>query len=716
MKRKKISSRQKEIILMLAQNPSNKPITISEVAQQLNISTRTVLRDMSSIENWLDENDFKFVKKPGVGIYLDETLDSKQFIIELLQEEKIEKSYTKEERKRFILSNLLTSSEPIKSYYFYKTLKISEGTLNNDFIDIEAWLDKFSINLIRKPGTGIYIEGSEKNIRSAQVNLIYNSCEEQELMNMVKNVGNNIQNSSVIEISSENRLLNLIDKSIIKKVENSLSEVIKEINLKISDSSFIGLVVHISLAVQRLKNGERISMEEDVLNELKCIDQFKMATKIAEQIGEEFDINVPIEEIGYITMHLRGSKMRLETKDHNFTLDDVELMKISKQLIELAEDEFKLDFKNDTRLLNDLVTHLGPSLCRIKMGMDIRNPLLQQIKTEYKDVYDGVANIIYIIKEKLDIDEIPESEIAYLAMHFGSSMERNLMDDVEINAMACCPTGIGTSRFLITKLHKKFSNLNMVDTISAINIDDEYLRQQGIDLIISTVELDSSIKNIVVSPLLNLEDVTKIRHVLRNIAKDKVFKNDIRAERLEEKKEKNLVDKNEVMDFMTMSGNLVEFFKLLEVHEDVDCDDIEELVNYSSFIFANDSKSALKIQRDLKRRINISTPFVDGIEIALLHCMTQEVKNIRYASIRLSKEVMIDKENKTRYALLMLIPKEAKDYQRELLSKISENLIENDDFVNCIKYGNKEEIKENFKSIVLDFYINKMKVISQKID
>ena len=96
--------------------------------------------------------------------------------------------------------------------------------------------------------------------------------------------------------------------------------------------------------------------------------------------------------------------------------------------------------------------------------------------------------------------------------------------------------------------------------------------------------------------------------------------------------------------------------------------------------------------------------------------MTEEVKNIRYASIRLTKEVMIDEENKTRYALLMLIPKEAKAYQRELLSKISENLIENDDFINCIKYGNKEEIKENFKSIVLDFYINKMKVISQKID
>lgn len=721
MNKKKISSRQKEIILILAQNNSNKPITISEVAKELDISTRTVLRDMTKIESWLDENDFKFVKKPGVGIYLDETLDNKQFIMELLQEEKIEKNYTKEERKKFILSNLLTSSEPIKSYYFYKTLKISEGTLNNDFIDIEQWLGKFSIELIRKPGTGIYIEGSEKDIRSAQVRLIYNSFEEQELIDLVKNVGNNIQNNNVIEISSENRLLNLIDKSIIKKVEDSLSETVRDINLKISDSAFIGLVVHISLAVQRLKNGEIISMEQDVLNELKSIEQFKTATQIALQIEQEFNIKVPIDEIGYITMHLRGSKLRLETKNHNFSLDDVELMNISKKLIELATDEFGFDFSIDKKLLNDLVNHLAPSLCRIKMGMDIRNPLLEQIKTEYKDIYDGVSNIIYIIKEKIDIDDIPESEIAYLTMHFGSCMERNLMEEVEIRAVACCPTGIGTSRFLMTQLQKKFSNLKMVDTISAIKLDEKALKDKEIDLIISTVELETNIDSIVVSPLLNLDDVTKIRHILRKISKDKVFKKDKTSNKEEQKYEnqnnqKEQLNKDEVMDFMIMSGNIVEFFKSIEVHEDIECDDLEELINYGSFIFANNSKSALRIQKDLKRRINISTPFVEGIDIALLHCMTEEVANIRYASIRLSNEIMMDEGNKTRYALLMLIPKEAKNYQRELLSKISENLIENEAFVECIKYGDKEDIKEKFKSIVLDFYIKKMEVLSNKID
>ena len=91
------------------------------------------------------------------------------------------------------------------------------------------------------------------------------------------------------------------------ELEVTLTE---DINLKISDSAFIGLVVHISLAVQRLRNGETISMEQDVLNELKSIEQFKTATKIAQQIEEEFDIKVPIDEIGYIPMHLRGSKLK----------------------------------------------------------------------------------------------------------------------------------------------------------------------------------------------------------------------------------------------------------------------------------------------------------------------------------------------------------------------------------------------------------------------
>ncbi|MCE4647282.1 HTH domain-containing protein [Clostridioides difficile] len=51
MKKKKITSRQKKIILMIVENSKkNIPITISEIAGTLELSSRTVLRDMSGIE------------------------------------------------------------------------------------------------------------------------------------------------------------------------------------------------------------------------------------------------------------------------------------------------------------------------------------------------------------------------------------------------------------------------------------------------------------------------------------------------------------------------------------------------------------------------------------------------------------------------------------------------------------------------------------------
>ena len=120
MRIKKITSRQKNIIQMIAENNSDKAITIGQIANRLDLSTRTVLRDMSSIEEWLDQNDFRFIKKPGIGLILDESLENKKYIIELLNEEKVVREYSKKERKNLILSKLLTAKEPLKSYYFLK--------------------------------------------------------------------------------------------------------------------------------------------------------------------------------------------------------------------------------------------------------------------------------------------------------------------------------------------------------------------------------------------------------------------------------------------------------------------------------------------------------------------------------------------------------------------------------------------------------------------
>ncbi len=706
MRRKKITSRQKEIILIIAKNRIDTPITISDIANKLQVSTRTVLREMSSIEKWLDENDFELIKKPGVGLILNETLEEKQFLLELINEENIEKEYTKEERKLFILSNLLAEGEPIKTHYFTKSLKISEATLNNDLNEITEWLESSNIKIVKKPGTGIYLEGDEKNFRSIQVKLIYEFYNDKEILNMIKDIGSNIKTKSTIEITSENRLLNLIDKSIIKSVETILTKTIESLNMNLSDSAYIGLVVHIALAIQRIRNGEKITINKEVLDELRNIEQFEVAIKIAENMEKEFDIDIPIDEVGYITMHLRGSKLRMIGNRKAFDLNDIELINLAKKVIILAREVFKIPLEKDERLLQDLTNHLGPSICRMNMKMDIRNPLLENIKKDYYDVYSGMESITKPVKDVIVLDRLPESELGYITMHFASAIERNLMNYTNINAVISCPTGIGTSRFLLTDIKKRFPNLNLIETISALNIDENYLNSKDIDLIISTVELDTKFKHICVNTIMTYEDESLIKSTILDIAKEKSQKHDNNEN--EKSKIEDKSNNEKIFELMKISKSIMDLLEDFKVIDDVTLKDMKELISFSSKIYSQTFTQSYEIKQSLQKRVDLSSPYIDEIDICLLHCATESVDSIKMAIIKSIEDVSFNDSESSKNIIYMLIPKNAKEYERKILSEISRNIIENKELINTIKASKEDEIIKQIRNIVTRFYENQI--------
>lgn len=704
MRKRKITSRQKEIIISIAKNPMDTPITISDIANKLNISTRTVLREMSKIEDWFYENDFNFIKKPGVGLILNEPLEEKQFLVELLDEANVEKEYTKEERKLLILSNLLTTQEPIKTYYFIKLLRVSEATLNNDISLINTWLENLSIKLIRKPGLGIYLEGNEKNFRHAYINLIHEFYNDREILEMISNKEQSIKTKSTIEISSEDRLLNLIDKSIIKSVENILIKSINKLNMNLSDSAYVGLVVHISLAIQRIKNGENIKMDKDALNELKKLEQFEKAYEIAKNIEEEFNINLPLDEVGYITMHLRGCKLRMMTRGKTFGLDDMQLLSITKKVIYLAQTEFNIALEEDQRLLEDLMNHLGPSICRMNMDMKIRNPLINEIKSDYYDIYNKMDKIISPIKDVVNSKFIPESEIAYITMHFAAAIERNLMLYTNINIVISCPTGIGTSRLVSTKIQKRFPNINVLETISALNIDEEHLIKKRVDLIVSTIELNTSLNYICVDTRMSEDDEKLIKKTILEIAKNKVEKIKYnKSDKTEDKK-----NDEDIFRLMTISKDMMKFLDEIKIIKNSDVKNLDQLLNFSSSLYTDSYKDLISIKGALQKRIDISSPYIDDIDMYLLHCTTDKVTSMKMAIINTKDEVIFNEEEKSKNIVFMLLPSESKDYQRQFLSKISATILDNEDLINAIRSVDKDEIRKKLKSIAIEFYKNQI--------
>ena len=704
MKKKKLMSRQKQIIQILTKSTNKNPITISTIAEILNVSSRTVLREMPKIEEWLDENGFNFIKKPGVGLIIDESLENQQLILELLEVENVQKEYSKEERKRIILSELLIAKEPLKLFYFTNQLKVSEGTLSNDLDGIEDWLNAFDIKLIRRQGVGIYLEGNEKNYRKVLSDILYRTLEEKELIKLLKKSLNSPSSENSIEFSIENRMLNFIDKTIIKGIEKIVSELEEKFNFKLIDSDYIGLVVHISLAVQRIKNGEKISMDKSSLSELEILPEFAVATEITEKLEKVFTIEIPKDEIGYITMHLKGARLRLNKVENDIDLDNLDIKQISNYIITEVENDFNIEIINKQKLSKDIYNHLVPAISRMSMKLNIRNPLLENIKEQYSEIYHSCENACEILKKITKIDKIPESEVAYIAMHIAAAIEENLKNE-NLSVVIACPTGVGTSKLLGVNIKKEFPNLDIKNSISVIIIDTKKLKDDGIDFIISTVDLDVDYRYICLNPMFLQKDKIKLKEFIHRYSKQRITKKIIKKELK--------CDKDKIKNITNLGTEIISILEEVRVREINNVKTVNDLIGIASSVFAENVNHAKEMKKLLLEREEKSSTYLNGFNMMLLHCKDKKITSCKFGVIRLN-EKLIEDGKEINFAIISLIPEKNTQTQINIMSHINGEIIERESLRNSIMKISEEELTSIIEKILGDLYRKELKSVMEE--
>ena len=690
MKKKKLMSRQKQIIQILTKSTNKNPITISTIAEILNVSSRTVLREMPKIEEWLDENGFNFIKKPGVGLIIDESLENQQLILELLEVENVQKEYSKEERKRIILSELLIAKEPLKLFYFTNQLKVSEGTLSNDLDGIE--------------GVGIYLEGNEKNYRKVLSDILYRTLEEKELIKLLKKSLNSPSSENSIEFSIENRMLNFIDKTIIKGIEKIVSELEEKFNFKLIDSDYIGLVVHISLAVQRIKNGEKISMDKSSLSELEILPEFAVATEITEKLEKVFTIEIPKDEIGYITMHLKGARLRLNKVENDIDLDNLDIKQISNYIITEVENDFNIEIINKQKLSKDIYNHLVPAISRMSMKLNIRNPLLENIKEQYSEIYHSCENACEILKKITKIDKIPESEVAYIAMHIAAAIEENLKNE-NLSVVIACPTGVGTSKLLGVNIKKEFPNLDIKNSISVINIDTKKLKDDGIDFIISTVDLDVDYRYICLNPMFLQKDKIKLKEFIHRYSKQRITKKIIKKELK--------CDKDKIKNITNLGTEIISILEEVRVREINNVKTVNDLIGIASSVFAENVNHAKEMKKLLLEREEKSSTYLNGFNMMLLHCKDKKITSCKFGVIRLN-EKLIEDGKEINFAIISLIPEKNTQTQINIMSHINGEIIERESLRNSIMKISEEELTSIIEKILGDLYRKELKRVMEE--
>ncbi|MFD0051849.1 BglG family transcription antiterminator [Actinomycetes bacterium NPDC127524] len=688
-----ITSREKAIIELIIKT-SGKHTALS-MASFLNVSVRTIHRDLKMIETTLSHFDLKLIRNNNDGLVIEGKNEQIFRLIQKLLEVR-PVDHTPQERKLNLLILLLHEGKSFKIQSLASQLAVSVSTLTAYLDELTDWLSNYNVVLTRKRGVGIKLQAGETEKRKALANffLIYFNEELIEALFLLEK--GNVESDKVIHYFNPEYLSN---------VDRLLSEYISKGQSRLADSDYIGLIVHICITMQRIEMG--FIMEEI---ETDLPDEFQFMKMLCREIEEQFKVHFSDSSIHYLAVILKGSKLQNADAVH---YDSVMLGQYIRNLITYVSSQLHVDLSADFSLFQGLLAHLEPSIFRIKQKMAVFNPLTEDIRRKYPVLFMAVKNSLD--KQFKDI-AFPDGEIAFIVLHFGSALLLR-EEHITISSLVVCPTGIGTSKMLASRIKKEFIEIDSVDVKTIKEIQHADLSQY--DLIISTVRLPFlRIEYILVNPLLRHDDIRSIRSYLSTNIKSftRNKKNQGRAMKDDggsvRKKNSGI---HEVLDeIKAVHASIDSILNNFHVYHSREWGNQKQVL---AEMIAEAEKNKLlcngeSVLRSLEKRERKGGLGIPHTGMGLYHCRHSDIYELIFQVTCLKEPIPIKgmdgSQMEMESLLLMIAPEELSAREQEIVSLISTSLIEDHQSILIFSSASEAAIRTKLEDIFLDYIQNNL--------
>ncbi|MFT4430439.1 BglG family transcription antiterminator [Bacillus velezensis] len=670
----------------------NRYETVHELAEALQVSTRTVHRELKTIKPMMESFGLALDKQPGKGLKAVGNPEDKQKLLSDLSYEQHE--YSAEERKLLILCSLLESQEPIKLYSLANELQVTNATISYDLDELETWIAPFGLTLIRKRGFGIQLTGPENAKRKIVGNLIVNRLDIQSFLEAVEL---NIKGKP----DDAEKMFGVVNKAELLKMDRLLIQLKEKIAIALSDSSYMALAVHLTFAMDRIRLGETITMEASELKALQQTKEYGSALEMAKELEKAFGVSIPEAEIGYITIHLRSANRKYKTE---FKPEDIEVETAlqTKQLIGFISEKVKIDLTENGSLYDGLIAHLEPAINRVKENIDLYNPMTEQIKRDYFLLYMAVEEGMEKFFPGLLFSD---DEIAFIVLHFGSALEIK-REEAKIKALIVCSSGIGSSKMLASRLKKELTEIRSFDMSSLIELKDR--DTAAYDMIVSTVPIPyENIDYVMVSPLLNEEDADQVKQYIKR--KIPLILDKKRNGKREEKQP-------ETPDMLEAAGRMAHYAAVIQsVLRNFSIKSIDSNTAYELFLnrmfdmleqeglVHNAQKTAQRLA-ERERQGGLGIP---GTAMALYHLKNEEIVTPFFKIYDLTAPCSVkgmDGNSLTvDRALVMMAPADMPAEGSEILSAVSSAIIESEDSIKAFQTEDEADLYKRLNKLFYHF-------------
>lgn len=383
-----LTKRQIKILESLINN-NNEYYTSNQLAQQFNVSIRTIKSDLKEIKKYSEtSDDFKIESLPSKGTRL--IIHDENSLLSSLNRLTRKVDYTNRDnidRINELIKKLIFSNTYISKYSMMESLYVSESTLYQTVNEAKQKLKDFNLNISYKTNHGYFIEEDEVDIRRyIMVNNLY-------------------FNNSIIINEDLARIYNVIANSF---VDNKY---------QINEKNLQNITMHVALTIQRVKDGNYVNIK--TTSSLKGTTEYRISENILNHFLMMY--NIDCEHLQNETLLLTQTILGKTEYYINDSLQDQINDIINAFFIEI-QSKFSINFCTNENLKLFLALHVVPMIYRIKSHTTLVNEMSTEIRQSFPIGYDIALDFSTKLSKIFDI-HISEDELSYLTLYFNYGIE-----------------------------------------------------------------------------------------------------------------------------------------------------------------------------------------------------------------------------------------------------------------------------------------------------
>ncbi|MCB5130702.1 BglG family transcription antiterminator [Streptococcus mutans] len=480
------------------------PETVMSISKVLNQSRRKVYYHLDKINEALPSEIPKIISYPRIGILLS---SQQKAACRTLLADLDDYSYVMSIQERMLLSitYIAIAKDRVTIEKLMQINAVSRNTILNDLNELRQRLsfEPYSIKLQATKSKGYYLDCHPLS-KIQYLNKLLHTIYTDSNPNFIAMMRDKLRDFADLSSYFSDDISSFI------RGELQVSQALLGKKINSQDIRFmVATLPYQLLSYQNLGLSER--EQRDLLSEFSPIKErkeYEIARHLNENLKREFHLELDEIETSLIAVLLlsyrKDRDMHLESHDYD------DMRRVLSYFIDAFELDYHVCFKHKQLLLNQLLTHCKALLFRKAYGIVSNNPLTDQIKDKYADLFAMTKVCLSILENAWSI-KMNDDDIAYITIHIGGELVHSETKPTPPAVLTLvCDEGIGVQKLFMQQC-KQYLPHSKIEAVLTSEQFYSIADIMAVDLVISTNDsLNTQLPTLFVHSILRDDDAIKL--------------------------------------------------------------------------------------------------------------------------------------------------------------------------------------------------------------